>query len=328
MSVLLLTWVITIALLTIVIVLIWIVSRYIVKKQKNKKLKYKRFGYTTLGIGLLWTVLMFYGYFFGRWRCEVVEWEFHDNRLPAAFEGYRIVQISDFHLEGFDDNPAYLDTIVKLINQQDADLICFTGDMVSYNHEALSKYAGKLEQLKAHDGVVSILGNHDYGVYDKSLDSLLKEFDRQQLINLERDTLKWNLLLNENFTLYHNGDSIAIIGSENQACGFKQKVRRGDLTKAIQGTENKFQILLAHDPSQWDAEVVGKTQIPLTLSGHTHAMQFKVFGWTPCRWLFKRSDGAYREDKQQLYVNIGLGGLMPFRIGATPEITVISLHKQ
>lgn len=328
MGIILLTLCITVVILVLVILLVWLLVRFIYKKRYNKQISYKRFGYTSVCLSIIWSILLLYGHFCGRWCYEVKEWQFHDNRLPAAFDGYKIVQISDLHLEGFEDNPSYLDTIVNVVNQQEADLICFTGDLVSYNHKGLEMFSDKLGKMKSKNGVISILGNHDYGIYDKSLDSLGQEADREKLIELERNTLNWKLLLNENVFLHHKGDSIAIIGSENQACGFRQKVRRGDLGKAMKGTENVFQILLAHDPSQWDAEVVGKTNIPLTLSGHTHAMQCKVLGWTPCRIFFNRSDGAYVEGNQQLYINIGAGGLMPFRIGAAPEITVITLHNQ
>lgn len=326
MVIILFTLVITLILWALAMWILWGGVRIVRKCLRKGRVAYRPFGYVTLAVGVLWTLLLFYGYFWGRWRYEVVEWHCTDNRIPTSFEGYKIVHISDFHIEGFEDNPSFVDTLVNVINQQQPDLICFTGDLVSISHKGLLPFMLQLKRLQARDGVVSILGNHDYAVYDRRLDSLTREQDRAQLIALERDELHWRLLLNEHFVLHHATDSIYIIGSENQACGPHQKVRRGNLAAALQGTEDGFKLLLSHDPSHWDAEVVGKTDVALTLSGHTHAMQFRVGGWTPCRWFYERSDGSYRQGNQQIYVNIGLGELMPFRIGATPEITVIKLH--
>ena len=307
---------------------VWAVC-YLVRKYVTKGggVPFRRFRLTAIILSVCWIVLYSYGYFFGRWRYEVIQWDYHNSSLPKSFDGYRVVHISDLHLEGFQDKPEFLDTIINVINQQDADMICFTGDLVSFSHDGLVPFVPALSKLKARDGVFAILGNHDYGIYDRGLDSLQREQDRLQLINLQRHDLGWHLLLNEHFILHHASDSIAIIGSENQACGMHQKVRRGNLAQAMEGTEGLFQLLLTHDPSHWDAEVVGKTNIPLTLSGHTHAMQLSILGLRPSRLLFKRSDGLYTENSQQLYVNIGLGGLMPFRVGATPEITVMTLHR-
>lgn len=292
------------------------------------KLKYKRFGLVSLVLALVWSLLVLYGYSFGRFKYEVNEVELADERVPEAFDGYRIVHISDLHLGGFIGHEAFVDTLVSVVNNLQPDLICFTGDLVSISSEEAIPFIRPLRNLRARDGVISILGNHDYAVYNRNLnDETERELDRLKLIELQRDSMDWKLLLNENFTLRHGQDSLCIIGLENQACGVHQKVRRGNLGIAMEGTEGSYRILLSHDPSQWDAEVLGQTDIPLTLSGHTHAMQFKVFGWTPCRWLYDRSDGMYQEGEQRIYVNIGLGELMPFRIGAEPEITVLTLVK-
>lgn len=327
MTILILTYVITTLILFVVLTILWALTRLVQHVARcSQRVSYKRFGWIGFAIAVLWAALLVYGYSWGRWQYEVIEVEYDDARLPRSFDGYSIVHISDFHLEGFEDNPAYVDTMVLAINRLQPDLICFTGDLVSFSHSGAEQFKEKLSQLKALDGVVAILGNHDYGVYERSMDSLQREADRQQLIDLQRNELGWHLLLNENLTLHHGTDSIAILGCENQACGMHQRVRRGNLASTMQGTEHMFQLLLAHDPSQWDAEVLNDSKIPLTLSGHTHAMQCRIWGWTPCRWFMKRSDGAYDEGKQHLYVNIGLGELMPFRIGATPEITHITLR--
>lgn len=327
MIILILTYVITTLILFVVLTILWALTCLIQRLcGSTQRACYKRFGWTGTVIALLWAALLIYGYGWGRWCYEVSEVEYEDGRLPRSFDGYSIVHISDFHLEGFEDNPAYIDTMVQAINRLQPDLICFTGDLVSFSHHGAERFKENLSQMKARDGVVAILGNHDYAVYERSLDSLQREVDRQQLIDLQRNELGWILLLNENLILHHGTDSIAILGCENQACGMHQRVRRGSLATTMQGTEHMFQLLLAHDPSQWDAEVLKYSKIPLTLSGHTHAMQCRLWGWTPCRWFMNRSDGTYDEGTQHLYVNIGLGELMPFRIGATPEITHITLR--
>lgn len=321
------TLIITNLLIWSVPALVWLLSKKVAKLLK-KKIYYCRFGLFSLALSLVWNLMLLYGYSFGRFRYEVKEIEYESKTIPEAFDGYRIVQISDFHIGGFENHEAFVDTLVSVINRQHPDLICFTGDFVSLSHEEAIPFIKTIRKLNARDGVVSVLGNHDYAVYQYKLRTEEeREADRNKLVTLQRDSMDWRLLLNEHFTIRHGNDSICIIGVENQACGWKQKVRRGDLRAAMQGTEGSFQVLLSHDPTHWDAEVLNQTDIQLTLSGHTHAMQFELFGWTPCSWFFKRSNGLYKEGEQCLYVNKGIGELMPFRIGATPEITVITLKR-
>lgn len=326
MFVLFLTYLITSGILTFLIFLLWFFTSIILRfLRSRRRVSYRRFGYVNIILALLWAGSLIYGFQWGRWRHEVKDYTYADSRIPHGFDGYRIVHISDLHLEGFVDNPVYLDTLIQTINRLHPDLICFTGDLVSISHHGVKTFQSVLSHLTARDGVVSVLGNHDYGVYCPHLDSLQQEKDCQQVIDFQRNVLGWKLLLNESLILHHNGDSIAILGSENQNCGPHQKVHRGNLNQTMKGTSGMFQLLLTHDPTHWDAEVVGHTDIPLTLSGHTHAMQFMVFGITPCNLFFPRSHGEYRVGRQTIYVNIGLGQLMPFRIGATPEITLITL---
>lgn len=328
MEILVITLIVTNLLLVLLpAVLFWMVR--VVAKWMGFKVRYAKFGFFSLALCLLWTLMALYGYGFGRFRYEVTSVDYADGRIPEAFDGYRIVHISDLHLGGFKDHEAFVDTIVNSINRLHPDLICFTGDLVSISHHEAIPFISTLRRLEARDGVISILGNHDYAVYDRQFQTQEeREKDRAQLITLERDSMDWRLLLNEPYCITHGEDSILIVGLENQACGLHQKVRRGDMGKAMPDSLHTFSILLSHDPSQWDAEVVGKTKIPLTLSGHTHAMQFRVFGWTPCRWFYDRSDGLYTLGQQSIYVNIGLGELMPFRIGATPEVTLLTLKRK
>ena len=185
------------------------------------------------------------------------------------------------------------------------------------------------EILKGIRGpVYSVLGNHDYHIYsdDKDgIDETARLAKVEALISRERE-LGWDLLLNQSRVLEHAGDSIAIIGVENTSAS-EHFPSHGDLEAAMRGTDGCFRILLSHDPTHWDLEVIGK-DIPLTLSGHTHAMQLSLPGWCPSRYLFKQYRGLYSKGNQNLYVNIGLGEtIFPARIGARPEITLITLKK-
>lgn len=291
------------------------------------KVSYKYFGFTALGLFVLISVLMTYGYAFGRFRSEVTTFDFESESVPGAFDGYKIVQISDLHLDGWKGNSEHLKKRIDEINAINPDLVCFTGDLVSLSPSEIDGFKPILKELKAKDGVISILGNHDYLPYARHLSDSARWQQVNKVIDAERNDLGWNLLLNENTIIRHGADSIAILGCENQSVGAHPVIQRGDLAKTCEGTEGIFRILLTHDPSQWRKEVVGKTDIPLTLSGHTHAMQFRVLGFTPSKWIYPDCDGLYIVGNQKLYVNIGLGGTMPMRIGATPEITLITLRK-
>ena len=194
--------------------------------------------------------------------------------------------------------------------------------------EAKTKYrintGNALRRLKARDGVVSILGNHDYCPYIIRSDSAMSPEEGKAEVIAREKAMGWRLLMNEHWVLHHGDDSIAIVGVENTSTS-PHFPKRGDLYKAMHGTEGMFHILLSHDPTHWDMGVIGK-DIPLTLSGHTHAMQFSLLGWSPIGHFYKQSKGLYRKGNQQLYINIGLGEtIFPARVGATPEITRIVL---
>lgn len=246
--------------------------------------------------------------------------------LPAGFDGYRIVHLSDIHSRSFRHRKKSLQRAIDKVNAQNADLIAFTGDLVTITPEELEVSAPYLRQLSAKDGVVSVIGNHDYGKYmDAEQLAALSRTPLQLLVDKEC-AMGWNVLLNENQVLRRGKDSICIIGVENTSTS-KYFPSTGDLPKAMEGTDGLFKILLSHDPTQWEKEVIGQ-DIALTLSGHTHAAQFSVFGFSPSRFLFKQYRGLYEKGRQKLYVNIGLGEtIVPLRIGTAPEITVITLKK-
>lgn len=291
------------------------------------KVGYRMFGLTALALLLCWGMMVLYGYYVGRYRYEVKQWVYEDSRVPADFDGYRIVHISDLHLDGWAGQVDRLEEIIATINALEPDLICFTGDLASLSPGEIEPFVPTLRKLKAVDGVISVMGNHDYFPYARVSSDSLRWSYVQQLVSMERQALGWRLLMNESVYIKRGKETIAIIGVENQSVGAHPVVQRGRLSQAMQGTDGYFRVLLSHDPSQWRREVVGKTDIPLMLSGHTHAMQFRVCGLTPSCLIYPECDGLYVAGNQSLYVNIGLGGTMPMRVGATPEITVMTLRK-
>ncbi|MBQ7494682.1 MAG: metallophosphoesterase [Bacteroidaceae bacterium] len=304
------------------------------------RVSYRPFGIATLILVGMWVLTAIYGNIRGRFRHEVKAVELRLESLPPAFDGLRLVHISDLHLDGWVGHERELQQRVNEINALHPDIICFTGDLVSLSPDELRPFIPVLRQLRAHQGgrVYAVLGNHDYLPYNRSADSLARAAAVAELIRMEREELGWTVLLNESDIIHRGADSIAILGCENQSVGAHPVVQRGDLRKAMQciapdslamhhSQQSTFSILLTHDPSQWRKEVLTDTDIPLTLSGHTHAMQLRVLGFTPSRWIYPECDGLYSEGNQFLYVNIGLGGTLPWRIGATPEITLITLRQ-
>lgn len=291
-------------------------------------IKYKAFALTAAGLLAAWVLLFIYGNQIGRFRHQIRELEYSHADIPEAFDGYRIVQISDIHLDGWAGHEKQLQKRVDEVNAIAPDAIFFTGDLVSLSPKELEPFIPILTKLNAKDGVFSVLGNHDYFPYMRYSDAEQRWKDVDELSRMEKEELGWKLLRNENSLISRGADTIAVLGCENQSVGVHDVVHRGDLKKTMDGCEGKFRILLTHDPSQWRKEVLPLSDIPLTLSGHTHAMQFRIFGFTPSKWLYPECDGLYSEDGRSLYVNIGLGGTMPMRIGARPEITIITLKKK
>lgn len=283
------------------------------------------FSYLGTGIGLVCAVGLLYGAFVGKSRFDVREVTFRSTDLPDAFDGYKIVQLSDIHIGSWAGNDAQLQKAVGLVNAQQPDLIAFTGDLVNHRAIELTGFEKTLSRLKAKDGVYSVLGNHDYGPYHIWKNPREKEENLRDLERRETE-LGWKLLNNEHAYLRRENDSILLIGVENQ--GAPPFDGRGDLKKAMKGADASFKILLSHNPTHWRTEVIPQSDIDLTLSGHTHAMQLAFGHHSPSSLMYKEWSGMYREGKQHLYVNVGLGFVgMPFRLGAWPEITVITLKK-
>lgn len=271
--------------------------------------------------------MMICGLSFGPTLLKVKESTFQSETLPKEFDGYKIVQVSDLHLTSMKTHPEFVSELVRTINAQQADAICFTGDLVSTDVAELYPFVDELSKLKAKNGVFSILGNHDYMTYAKYMTPLEKSQKFHEMLKLQKK-MGWNLLQNEHSVIHRGQDSIVILGVEND--GKPPFPERGDLNKAQEGLNLNvplFKLLLSHDPSHWKRKVLPTTDIQLTLSGHTHGMQFMIGNWSPAQYLYPEWKGMYQENSRGLYVSLGVGGaLIPFRFGAWPEINVITLH--
>jgi uncharacterized protein len=253
------------------------------------------------------------------------------SRLPKSFDGLRIVQISDMHTGSFASTDAVRKAFDIILDQK-PDLIFFTGDMVNNLANEAEPFIAEFSRLTAPLGVFSVLGNHDYGDYVQWSDAVSKADNLNRLKALQKNA-GWNLLINESHVLEKNGERLAIIGIENWGAAMHFP-KYGDLNKAVRGVQDvPFKILLSHDPSHWEAQVVPEhPAIDLTLSGHTHGFQFGIeipgFKWSPVQYVYRQWAGLYRKGDQFLYVNRGLGflGFMG-RVGIPPEITVLELKR-
>lgn len=271
-----------------------------------------------------------YGMVKGKYNFKVLKYTLHFNDLPEAFDGYQITQISDIHSGSF-DNSNKIEYAVDLINEQDSDVILFTGDMVNNVATEMDPWKDTFSKLNAKDGMFSVLGNHDYGDYYNWESAEAKSMNLEALEKLQKE-LGFDLLKNESRFIEKNDQRLAIVGVENWGKGFKQK---GDLKKASENiVADDFKILLSHDPSHWQHQVIDDDyHYHLTLSGHTHGMQFGieipgVIKWSPVKWRYKYWAGIYEEKKQFINVNRGFGFLaFPGRVGIWPEISVITLKK-
>ena len=284
-----------------------------------------------LGIAAIPLATVIYGIYKGRYNFKVLNYTLHFEDLPAAFDGYRITQISDIHSGSFDDVEK-VEYAINLVNEQQSDVILFTGDMVNNKAEELLPYINIFNKLQAKDGLFSVLGNHDYGDYVTWESQEAKHQNLEKLKTIQKE-MGFNLLLNESRFIEKSGERIALVGVENWGIGgFKQA---GDLNLAsLNINKNDFKILMSHDPSHWEKQVLKDDyHYHLTLSGHTHGMQFGIeipgwIKWSPIKWRYKYWAGIYNVMGQYINVNRGFGYLaFPGRVGIWPEITVIELKK-
>ncbi|NBT07864.1 MAG: metallophosphoesterase [Chitinophagia bacterium] len=283
-----------------------------------------------LGVGLSSTLFLslLYG-FSNKYNYKLIKKKIALKGLPLAFKGFKIIHISDIHSGSLKDKVAVLKGI-ELIEKQNADLVLFTGDLVNDRASEMHDWMDVFSKIKAPYGVFSTLGNHDYGDYVK-WDTVQEKRQNLEALKKVHHDLGWRLLMNENTSVEKNGEKIKIVGIENW--GAKARFPKyGKMDLAMQGVSKEdIVILMSHDPSHWEAEVIPKySNIQLTLSGHTHGMQFGLenpyFKWSPVQWVYKQWAGIYNNKDQQLYVNRGFGFLgYPGRVGILPEITLIEL---
>lgn len=296
------------------------------KRARIKTLTWFSAVFCVLLFGLMW-----WGALINRYRVDVVDVPVAFNDLPEAFEGLRLVQISDLHVGTFGADTSFVDKLVSQINGLKPDVVVFTGDIVNRRTDELLPFVSVLSRIEAPMGVYSVLGNHDYGDYYRWPTEEEKEYNLQQLKGLQAD-MGWKMLNNSTAWLYAGGDSIALVGVEN--VGDPPFTVYGDLDVAYPGdlSDDVFKVLLSHNPAHWDEDIASSPDknIALTLSGHTHAMQMELFGVSPAVWRYPHWGGMYEDnDGHRLYVNIGAGEVgIPTRIGATPELTLFTFKQR
>ena len=298
-----------------------------------------------VAVGVVLALITFAGMWYGalvtRYKIEVTQAVVESEKLPDKFDNFKIVQFSDVHVGTWGNDTTFISTLVDSINAQKPDLILFTGDTVNRVTSELDPFVAPLSRLKAPYGVYSILGNHDYGDYADWDSPADRDANNARLAELQRQ-MGWTLLNNDYDFIRVDGDSIALIGVENW--GEPPFPTYGDLRKAYRDSalghhlnDEKFKILMTHNPEHWRREVTQLSNIDLSLAGHTHAMQAMVklggFKWSPSAFKYKNWGGLYGEESgkpMNLYVNIGDGEVgFPARLGAAyPEVTVLTLKKK
>lgn len=292
-----------------------------------------------LPLSVLFFVMMWWGVLIGRYRINTESVEIDSPRLPESFNGYKIAQISDLHVGTWNGDTVFISKLVDRVNELRPDLIVFTGDIVNRQSDELLPFMKVLSRLKAKDGVLSVLGNHDYGDY-VTWDSQAEKKANLDSLKSYQQSMGWRMLDNTHIALKNQkGDSITIIGVGNW--GEPPFSQYGDLTASYPESKLKddnFKILLSHNPEHWNREVSKISNIDLTLSGHTHAMQIMFaigdWRWSPAQYKYQQWGGLYDRDNEdgvptRVYVNIGAGEVgIPMRIGADPEITLFTLHRR
>jgi len=270
--------------------------------------------------------LVCYGVTAGFNKFEVRRIEFRSPQLPPAFDGYKVALFSDVHVGSYvtESGQKMLEQAMDSLNALGADLIVFAGDLQNARAEEIEQHRGAFSRLKAPDGVVAVLGNHDYAMY---LDETPEERKADEAATGQQIRgLGWDLLLNEHRLLTRGNDTLVVAGTEN--LGRPPFPSKGDVAKTVQGVKpGSFILMVSHDPYAWRKAILPESEAQLTLSGHTHGGQVNLWGWSPYALLGREFDGFYYEGDRALFVTRGLGGLIPFRVGATGEIVLITLHR-
>lgn len=310
----------------------WVFQKVFSASESTLPSRRKFISLVALGIASLPFGALLYGMYKGKYNYKVLQYDLEFDDLPEAFNGYTITHISDIHSGSFDDKNK-VEYAVNLVNEQQSDVLFFTGDLVNNKAEEMEPWMEVFSKLKAKDGKYSILGNHDYGDYIEwnSNEEKSANLDRLKEVHSE---IGFDLLLNEHRYLFKGSDKIALVGVENWGAGGFKKA--GDLDQSIRQIEpSDFKILLSHDPSHWEQQVINHPEhFHLTLSGHTHGMQFGIeipgwVKWSPVKWRYKYWAGIYKEMGQYINVNRGFGFIgYPGRFGIWPEISVIRLKKK
>ena len=286
-----------------------------------------------LGLGLVPLAAMLWGVARGKTDYQVRRRTLRYPNLPAAFEGFKILQISDLHTGSFGGNLEPLQRAVALINAQQADLIVMTGDLVNDRATEVEPHIPTLAGIRSPQGlpIFSILGNHDYGDYVHWPSPEAKRANLQRL-QANHARIGWRLLLDEAHTIRRGDAELAVLGVQNWS-SHPNFPKHGNLARAhAQSGNAPFKVLLSHDPSHWEAQVLNYPDIDLMLAGHTHGMQFGLnlphLQWSPVQYSYPQWAGTYEQGRQRLYVNVGLGYLgIPMRVGFLPEITLIELRR-
>ncbi|WP_418264727.1 metallophosphoesterase [Flavobacterium faecale] len=285
----------------------------------------------SLGLASIPFLSLIYGMTIGKYNYKVIKQRIYYPDLPDAFDGFRITQISDVHSGSFDD-PDKINYAIDLINEQNSDMILFTGDIVNTHATEMHPWIETFKRIhKPAFGKYSVLGNHDYGEYIDWKTQEEKDDNFEGIKKLYGD-IDFELLLNEHRYIEKDNQKIALIGVENWGRSFK---RAGDINKASSGVNQEdFKVVMTHDPSHWDSELKQHAKnFQLTLSGHTHGMQFGieipgVFKWSLAQYMYPQWAGLYETLGRYIYVNRGFGfHAYPGRVGIMPEITVIELKK-
>ena len=295
-----------------------------------KRNRWKWLSVTGIVIGVIVFIVMWWGALINRYSIDVRNVDVEIAGLPEEFDGFTIAQISDLHVGTYGTDTAFVSDVVDRVNSLSPDIVAFTGDIVNRRSSELRPFVSPLSRLRGRDGVFSILGNHDYGDYYSWPSPQAKADNMTELLDMQSE-MGWKMLNNATAFVYRGNDSIAIVGVEN--VGDPPFTVYGDLDMAYEALDDPtVKILLSHNPAHWVEDIKDSPDknIALTLSGHTHAMQMSAFGLSPAALRYPTWGGLYSdEDGHQLYVNIGIGEVaIPARIGATPEITLITLRRK
>ena len=305
--------------IVVVPIVVFLLCRYFLPRRWGKK----------VGVVLSSLIIMLalYGMFVGYQDLEIRHIEYVSKDLPDKFDGYRIVQFSDAHVGTMTGSRQWLmERAVDSILAQHADMIVFTGDLQNVYPEDIIDHMPQFKRLKAPDGMYSVLGNHDYAIY-QSVDSLAQEASNAKTQALERQA-GWTLLMNEHRIIRRDSDSIVIAGMENWGT-VERMPRRGDVRKTLAGVNPaSFVVMLQHDPTAWRELILPQCKAQLTLSGHTHGGQAEVFGLSPAAFGYKEWKGWVYDGARAMFISTGLGALIPFRLGLPGEIVVITLRKE